>query len=232
MSAHPVLHAWRPGFASGRSGGNSWPCEFGAPRRFASSVHVAGRRMQCVVAAWSSIALARGGPLLEPPTRGETVRSSDAVHHRPREPVSAEPPAPADLEIQALLLSRPVIAVVGASSHPARPSHEVMGDLLEQGYDVIPVHPVHPVVHGLRTYPDLHSIPRRVDLVDVFRRPEATPEVARQAVAIGARALWLQLGVVNWEACRIARGAGLVVVMDRCLMVEHRRLVGTRFGRD
>ncbi len=146
--------------------------------------------------------------------------------------MSIEPLAPPDPEIRALLLSRPVIAVVGASSHPARPSHEVMGALLEEGYDVIPVHPAHPLVHGLRTHPDLPSIPRRVDLVDVFRRPEATPEVARQAVAIGARALWLQLGVVNWEACRIARQAGLMVVMDRCLIVEHRRLVGRRLGRD
>jgi len=142
-----------------------------------------------------------------------------------------EPFAPPDEEIRALLMSRPVVAVVGASSNPARPSHGVMGVLIELGYDVIPVHPTHREVHGRRVFPDLASIPGAVDLVDVFRRPEATPEVARQAVAKGAKALWLQVGVVNEEARRIAREAGLFVVMDRCLKVEHERLIGGPFPR-
>lgn len=133
-----------------------------------------------------------------------------------------------DHVVRAFLLSRPVVAVVGASNRPGRPSHGVMAELLEAGYEVIPVHPTHAAVHGLRTYPDLASIPGRVDLVDVFRRPEYTPDVARQAVAKGARMLWLQLGVVNDEASRIAREAGLLVVMDRCLSVEHVRLFGGR----
>lgn len=137
-----------------------------------------------------------------------------------------EPLAPADQVIRELLLARPTIAMVGASARPDRPSHGVMRDLLEAGYRVIPVHPVYPEVLGVPAYPDLASIPEPVGLVDVFRRAEATPEVARQAVAKGAAALWLQLGVVNWTAHRIAREAGLIVVMDRCLSVEHYRLLG------
>jgi hypothetical protein len=139
--------------------------------------------------------------------------------------VGSEPLAPPDPVLRELLRSRPVIAMVGASARPGRPSHGVMGALLEAGYEVIPVHPRHATVHGRRVHPDLASIPRTIDLVDVFRRPEAAPEVARQAVAKGARILWLQLGVVSWEAHRIARAAGLIVVMDRCLWVEHVRLV-------
>ena len=135
---------------------------------------------------------------------------------------------PSDAELRALLLDRPVIALVGASVRPTRPSHEVMAALLEEGYDVIPVNPNEREVLGRVCYPSLRELPRPVDLVDVFRRAEETPPIAREAVAIGARTLWLQLGVVNEEAARIARSAGLTLVMDRCLIVEHRRLVGMR----
>jgi len=138
--------------------------------------------------------------------------------------------APNDDEIREILRARPVIAMVGASSRPERPSHGVMRDLLDEGYDVIPVHPSERRVHGIAAYPDLRSIPRRVDLVDVFRRAEATPAHAREAVEIGARVLWLQLGIVNAEAARIAHEAGLLVIMDRCLMVEHHRLIGAPLG--
>jgi len=138
--------------------------------------------------------------------------------------------APPDAELRALLLTRPVVAVVGASINPARPSHEVMEALIDLGYDAIPVNPAYPEVLGRKAYPDLASIPRRIDLVDVFRRAGATPDVARQAVAVGARVLWLQIGVVSEEARRIAAAAGLVVVMDRCLRVEHDRLVGAPFA--
>jgi hypothetical protein len=93
------------------------------------------------------------------------------------------------------------------------------------------VNPALGEVLGQRCYPDLAAIPHRIDLVDVFRRSEFTPEVARQAVEIGARVLWLQLGVVNDEAADLARRAGLIVVMDRCTWVEHARLLGAaRFG--
>jgi predicted CoA-binding protein len=134
-------------------------------------------------------------------------------------------PDVSDDVLRSFLLSRPVIAVVGASVKPERPSHHVTQDLIAAGYQVIPVHPVHPAVLGRKTYPDLASIPGPVDLVDVFRRSEFTPDVARQAVAKGARMLWLQLGVVSDEARRIAEAGGLMVVMDRCLAVEHFRLM-------
>jgi predicted CoA-binding protein len=137
-----------------------------------------------------------------------------------------EPLAPSDEVLRELLASRPVIALVGASIRPHRPSHGVMASLLAAGYDVIPVHPDNREVLGRKCYPDLASIPGKVDLVDVFRRAEATPEVARAAVAKQARVLWLQLGIVSWEAHRIASAAGLMVVMDHCLAVEHDRLIG------
>jgi len=137
-----------------------------------------------------------------------------------------EPLAPPDAVLRDLLRSRPVIALVGASIRPERPSHSVMATLLEAGYEVIPVNPSNREVLGRTCYPDLESIPVAVDLVDVFRRAEATPEVARSAIAKRARVLWLQLGVVNREAQRIASEAGLIVVMDRCLAVEHHRLIG------
>lgn len=123
------------------------------------------------------------------------------------------------------------IAVVGASPNPQRPSHGVMRYLLEQGYDCVPINPNAPEVLGRPAFADLEAATEAggpLDLVDVFRRAEATPDIARSAVSTGARALWLQLGVVNWEAASIAHQAGLAVVMDRCTAIEHRRL---RFGQ-
>ncbi|MEA2676025.1 MAG: uncharacterized protein QOJ81_166 [Chloroflexota bacterium] len=119
------------------------------------------------------------------------------------------------------------IAMVGASPDPGRPSHGVMRQLLEAGYDVVPINPAVETVLGNRAYATLEealAATGAFDMVDVFRRPEHTPDVARSAVAIGAKSLWLQLGVVNWEAAQIARDGGLEVVMDRCTAIEHRRL--------
>jgi predicted CoA-binding protein len=119
------------------------------------------------------------------------------------------------------------IAMVGASPDPVRPSHGVMRQLLDAGYDVVPVNPTVESVLGRAAYATLEeavAATGEFDMVDVFRRPEHTPEIARSAVAIGAKSLWLQLGVVNWEAAQIARDAGLDVVMDRCTAIEHRRL--------
>lgn len=135
---------------------------------------------------------------------------------------STEPP---DDVLRALLASRPVIAVVGASSNPARPSHEVMAGLLGAGYDVIPVNPNEGEVLGRTCYPDLASVPVRVDVVDVFRRREHLAAVAREAVAAKARVLWLQLDLADAEAEAIARAGGLTVIADRCLWVEHLRLM-------
>jgi hypothetical protein len=94
---------------------------------------------------------------------------------------------------------------------------------------VIPVNPNETSVLGQICYPDLYAVPRRVDLVDVFRRPEHTPGIAKAAAEVGARVLWLQLDIVNEEAAAIARAAGLIVVMNRCLYVEHERLIGKPF---
>ncbi|MGC8633432.1 MAG: CoA-binding protein [Candidatus Limnocylindrales bacterium] len=121
--------------------------------------------------------------------------------------------------------------MVGASPDPSRPSHEVMAYLLEAGYECVPINPAVSEVLGQRAYPNLTSATAgggSFDIVDVFRRAEAAPEVAREAVAVGAGALWLQLGVVSWEAARIASQAGLPVVMDRCTKIEHRRKAARR----
>ena len=117
------------------------------------------------------------------------------------------------------------IAIVGASPDPWRPSHGVMRTLLAAGYECVPVNPNASEVLGVRSWPTLEAAVAAtgpVDLVDVFRRPEHAPDVARSAVAVGARVLWLQLGVVSWEAAEIAHAAGLGVVMDRCTAVELR----------
>ena len=119
------------------------------------------------------------------------------------------------------------IAVVGASPDRMRPSNSVMRYLMHHGYECVPVNPHARDVLGIRSYGSLTEATDEggpFDIVDVFRRPEHAPDVARSAVAAGAGVLWLQLGVVSWEAARIADEGGLVVVMDRCTAIEHRRL--------
>jgi predicted CoA-binding protein len=133
-----------------------------------------------------------------------------------------------DAGIRALLEPRPRIAVVGASPKPGRPANEVMQALRAAGYDVVPVSPAAAEIDGLRCYPTVIDAVRAtgpVDIVDVFRRPDQCAVHAREAVEVGARCLWLQLGIANEEAARIAHEAGLAVVMDRCTIIEHRRLV-------
>ena len=134
--------------------------------------------------------------------------------------------APEDRELRALLGDARTIAVVGLSSRPDRPSHDVADYLQRKGYRIIPVNPNETEVLGERAYPTLGDIPDdvHVDVVDVFRRAEHTPEIARAAVAIGAKALWLQQGIVNDEAYRIASEAGLDVVMGICIRSTKRRL--------
>ena len=134
--------------------------------------------------------------------------------------------SPDDDEIRSILLSAKTIAVVGLSSKPWRPSNEVASYLQSGGYRIIPVNPNETEALGERAYPSLDEVPEDVDIVDVFRRAEETPPVARAAVRVGAKALWLQDGVVNEEARRIAEEGGLLVVMDDCMMREHRRLEG------
>ena len=128
---------------------------------------------------------------------------------------------PAD--IQEILETCKVIAVVGLSDKPDRPSHGVAQYLKGAGYKIIPVNPTKAEILGEKVYPDLASIPVHVDVVDVFRRSETVGPIAEQAIAIKADALWLQEGVINVEAARAARRAGLKVVMDRCMLKEHKR---------
>ncbi len=118
------------------------------------------------------------------------------------------------------------VAVVGVSDNANRPSHHVAGYLIDHGYDVIPVNPTAQLILGRTCYPDLESIPRPVEVVDVFRRPDEVMPVVEAAIAIGAKAVWLQEGVVNEAAAARAREAGLLVVMDRCMLKEHQRLSG------
>lgn len=131
-----------------------------------------------------------------------------------------------DDELRRLLVATRTIAVVGASPKPDRPSYGVMAYLQAAGYRIIPVNPgvAGQTILGERVYATLQDIPVPIDLVDVFRRAEDTPPVARDAVAVSAKALWLQLGIANDETAAIATGGGLDVVMDRCTAIEVRRL--------
>ena len=124
-----------------------------------------------------------------------------------------------------ILRDAKTIALVGASPKPSRPSNGVMRYLLAQGYDVIPVRPRDcDEVHGIPCVATLSEIDRPIDLVDVFRRVDAAPGVAQEAVDVGARAVWLQLGLVSPEAREIATAAGLDYVEDECTAIVHRRL--------
>ena len=134
-----------------------------------------------------------------------------------------------DQEIRNLLLDTKVIAVVGLSANPDRASNQVAWYLHHQGYRLFGVNPACPeqeLFGGVPMLASLDEVPEPIDLVDVFRRPEYTPDVARAAVAAGARALWLQLGIRNDEARVVAEEAGLAYVEDRCLKVDHARLLG------
>ena len=118
------------------------------------------------------------------------------------------------------------VAVVGLSSNVLRASHFVGYYLQLQGVRVVPVNPRETTVLGEKSYPSLLDVPDQIDVVDVFRQPDAVPGVAREAIQVGARALWLQFGVISPEGAEIAASAGLDVVMDRCMKIEHARYLG------
>jgi predicted CoA-binding protein len=128
-----------------------------------------------------------------------------------------------DSEIQKILTSVKTIAIVGMSRKQERDSYRVGEYLKQQGYKIIPVNPGFNEILGEKCYPALDSIPEKVDLVDIFRKPEAVPEIVDLAIKIGAKVVWMQIGVVNNLAAERARAAGLLVVMNRCIMVEHKR---------
>ena len=115
------------------------------------------------------------------------------------------------------------VAVVGMSDDPSRPSHGIGGYLLAHGYEVFPVNPNCQTVMGKKCYAKLSDVPGPIDLVNVFRRPLACPDVVRDAVAVGAKGVWLQSGIISDEAKRLAQEAGIPFIQNRCIMVEHSR---------
>lgn len=133
--------------------------------------------------------------------------------------------APSDTQIKSLLAESTTIAVVGMSPKSERPSNSVAVYLMAQGYRVIPVNPGHGEILGLTCYPNLDAIPESIDIIDIFRKSSEVGPVVDQAVDRGARAVWMQLGIINEEAADRALSAGLVTIMDRCLKVEHSRLI-------
>ncbi|GGK17919.1 CoA-binding protein [Caldalkalibacillus thermarum] len=131
-------------------------------------------------------------------------------------------------EIKEILTKYKRIAVVGLSDNPHRTSYQVAEYMQQAGYEIIPVNPMITESLGQKAYPSLKDVPGKIDIVNVFRHSEDTVEPAKEAVEIGAKVLWLQLGIVNEEAFRIASEAGLKVIMDRCIKVEHALLTGSR----
>lgn len=128
--------------------------------------------------------------------------------------------------LRRILTENHSIAVVGLSAKWHRPSYFAAKYLLDHGYRVIPVNPGHDEILGQTSYPRVSDIPERVDLVDIFRRPDDVPPIVQEAINVGARAVWMQIGVVNEAAAQQAREAGLDVVMDRCMKIEYARLFG------
>src|SRR3977135_1004891 len=128
---------------------------------------------------------------------------------------------PSDQELTRLLTDATTIAMVGASSNPDKASYGIMQKLQKAGYRVIPVNPRETEILGERSYPSLVDVPERIDIVDVFRRAEDTPGIADEAVTIGAKALWLQTGIVSEDAAARAKAGGLTVVMDACIGATH-----------
>ncbi|SHF08476.1 CoA-binding protein [Desulforamulus putei] len=133
---------------------------------------------------------------------------------------------PSDEKIKELLTRCKTIAVVGLSDKPHRDSYKVAAYMQSQGYRIIPVHPRVKEVLGEKAYKTLSDIPDKVDLVNVFRKSEETPPVVREAIPLKPAAVWLQLGIINDEAAQIASDAGLEFIQDRCIKVEHARLLG------
>ena len=132
------------------------------------------------------------------------------------------PYVPGDPELRSILGSARTIAVVGLSSKPHRPSHGVARYLQQQGYRIIPVNPSETEVLGEKAYRTLDEVPVEVDVVNIFRRSEFVPPIVDAAIRIGAKAVWMQEDIVHEEAAAKARAAGLYVVMDRCILKEHR----------
>jgi len=134
-------------------------------------------------------------------------------------------PIEGDNAIETILRKAQTIAVVGASPKPGRDSGTIASFLAAKGYTVIPVNPIYQEVLGMKCYPDLTSIGSPADIVDIFRNPDEVLPIIDEAIAMGAKTVWMQLGVVNTEAAKKAEQAGIQVIMDRCIAVEYQRLV-------
>lgn len=130
-----------------------------------------------------------------------------------------------DESLREILLSAKTIASVGMSSNQAKESFWIASYLKEQGYRVIPINPTADEILGEKAYPDLQSVPEKIDVVQVFRKPEDVPPVVDDAIQVGAKVVWMQEGIVNYEAAQKAEEAGLQVVMDACMRSTHRRLM-------
>ena len=122
------------------------------------------------------------------------------------------------------------VAVVGLSENPEKPSYGIAKYLAEHGYNIIPVNPTVPEILGRQSYPDLISVPEKVEVVEIFRRPETVVPIVEEAIEVGAKVVWMQEGIVNEEAAARAREAGLLVVMDKCMRKEHQKLKGKALG--
>ena len=131
-----------------------------------------------------------------------------------------------DKQLKEILEKTKTIATVGFSTNPDKPGYYVPEYLIDHGYHVIQVNPTAPEIMGLKAYPDLLSIPEPIDIVQIFRRAEDVPPIVEQAIQIRAKVVWMQEGIVNEEAAKKARAAGLVVVMDKCMKKLHQRLIG------
>jgi predicted CoA-binding protein len=127
--------------------------------------------------------------------------------------------------VRKILKDSKTIAVVGLSPKSHRPSHQVASYLMEAGYTIIPVNPGQDAILGQTCYPSLRDIPSPVDMVDIFRRPEAILPIVEDAISIGAKFIWMQEGIINMEAAAKAEAAGLAVVMDRCTKIDHMYLL-------
>ena len=133
-----------------------------------------------------------------------------------------------DTMMKEILLTAKTIASFGLSSNPQKESYGIALYLKEQGYRIIPVNPTTPEVFGEKSYPDLESVPEKIDVVQVFRKPEDVPSVVDDAIKVGAKVIWMQEGISHEEAAQKARDAGLKVVMDACMRATHRRLIGVQ----
>jgi predicted CoA-binding protein len=130
-----------------------------------------------------------------------------------------------DPEIKEILDKYSHIAIIGLSSNEEKPSYQVAKYLMEHNYSIYPVNPKYEEILGVKCYPNLSVIPDPIEIVDIFRKPSAVPEIVEDAIKCGARVIWMQLGIVNNQAAQRAKEAGLKVVMSKCMMVEHKRLI-------